>query len=368
MVLSQIDINIITDEIEKDSNNKILISKVKSFKDQSLLDLLISEKNLINQLPKSVINYYIDDIKYNFREILSNCSIQDISLLTTLINLCVDDEDIHKLSRKAMINTPLNPQELHFKFPDFFKERVVLNYSPVMLEERFLFKLKDFLGEMNTGFFILQPVTKSLIKKVIRNKNKTKVDRFFETLNFALNAGTAKIDEKALKYCIHPLTVEKLLCVYQFKRIEHFKIYNSLKNDEKLLICFVKNQNISKILLKYLIKKDIVHYYLAYNPYCSDETLINLHKTNKNINWLYVNTHINISEHVEYAKYLYSVGELNVIEYNLLISDKEGKKINNLRTLQKLNVSRNILYEIFAKKVSEIDIGLHSEFVKKTNQ
>lgn len=361
MNLSQIDINIITNEIKKNNNDENLISYVKKFVNEEFITLLTSNKTIINKLPASIIKYYYNAIESEYKKVLSSCSIKDINLLSRLIKLCTDKDDIHNLSRSFMLNTQLRPELLYDTFPDFFNATVTLNYTPVPLKESFVFKVPNYPSEINTGFFLVQPITKTLMKKVLKYKNKESVERFFTTVNMCIERGTAKIDKDALKYCIHLTTLENLLNTHHFGWREQLKIYNLAKYNDDLFIAFIQTQNIPDFILKRLIKDDFMHYYLALNPFCEDDFIINLYKTNKNIDWLYVHTHINMSEHIKYAQYLSEHGDSSVIEYSLSLSEKNGQKIKNLRKLRSLGIDNTIVENILAKKVSELEIGIHNE-------
>lgn len=361
MNLSQIDINIIINEIKKNNNDKNLISYVEKFVNKDFITLLTSNKNIINNLPASIIKYYYSTIELEYKKVLSNCSIKDINLLSRLIKLCTNEDDIYNLSRDFMLNTQLRPELLYKKFPNFFAATVFLNYTPVPLDESLVFKVPNFPSEINTGFFLVQPITKKLMKKVLKYKDKASVERFFTTVNMCIERGTAKINNDALKYCIHPITLKNLLNNYNFSWREQVKIYNLAKHNNDLFITFIHTQNIPDFLLKRLIKNDFIHYYLASNPFCTDDFIIDLYKTNKDIDWLYVHTHINMSEHIKYAQYLSEHGDSSVIEYSLSLSEKNGQKIKNLKKLRNLSIDETIIENILAKKVSELEIGIHNE-------
>lgn len=362
MTLSQIDINIIINEINQDSKDQELINYVKGFVNKDFLELLTSDRYIINKMPKTVLKFYNEYIELNFREILTYCSIEDITLLSNLINLCkANEDDVYNLSRKVMEFTTLDPEFLYNRFPTFFSERVVLNYSPKVLNEKFICKLFNFPAEINTGFFILNPVTKTLMKKILRYSKKESIESFFRALEMCLDRGTAKIEPDALKYCIHPLTLPHLLVKYQLDKKEQITVFNISKYNNDILIDFLKTQNVIPKILKKLVKRDAIKYYLAFNPYCTDDLLIELNKTNKNIDWLFIHTNINLSEHIEYAKYLSESGNSLILESNLLLSEQNGQRIKNIRALQKLNVDNNLIQDIFAKKASEMEIGIHNE-------
>lgn len=361
MILTDINIKIIENEIKRHSNDIELINLLHQFKGQEFIRYLLSEKQILNKLPRSVIENSIDEIKENFRIVLTNCSIGDIKLLEILISCCVDSGDIYNLSRKAMLNTTLRPELLNSKFPNFFTETVLLNYSPVVLEEKYILKLKNLLPSINTGFFILQPVTKKLIKKIINTDNKEDLDRFFKALSVSLSEGKGVIERNALKYCINKSLIKQLLPKYSFTLPEQFKIYKLIKNDEECFIEFIKEQNLPKFFINHFIKNDLIHYYLAHNKYCTDDILINFYKSKKDINWLYVNTRINISNHIKYANYLKDVGESGIIEYNVQINKENGETISNLRTLEKYDINKEVLYSAFSTKITELEMGIHME-------
>lgn len=364
MILNDINIKIIENEIRRYSCDVELMDLLHHFNGQELINLLLSEKDVLSRMPKSVIENSIDEIKDNFRLILTNCSIGDLKLLEILISCCVDSADIYTLSRKAMLNTTLRPELLNKKFPNFFTEVVLLNYSPVVLDEKYILKLKNLPANINTGFFILQPVTKKLMKKINSSTNIEDVNHFYKALSISLSEGKGVIEKNALKYCLKKDLIKQLLPKYKFNLIEQFKIYKLIKKDIDCFIDFIKEQNIPKIFVKYFVKSDIVHYYLAHNTYCNDDTLIDFHKSKKDINWLYINTRINISNHLKYANYLKEIGESNIIEYNIQINKENGESISNLRTLEKYNINKDVLYNAFSTKVIELEIGIHMDLSK----
>lgn len=361
MILTDINIKIIENEIRRHSQDEYLIKSLYKFKGQEIIKFLLSEKHILNKMPRSIIENSIDELKQNFKTVLSTCSVSDLKLLEELISCCVDSGDIHTLSRKAMLNTTLRPELLNTKFPNFFTDIVLLNYSPVPLDEKYILKLKNLLPNINTGFFILQPVTKKLMKTILKTNDIEGLEHFFKALSISLSEGKGKIEKNALKYCIHKTALKQILLKYDFSLLEQFKIYKLIKNDTEIFIDFIKTQPVPNFFIKHMIKSDLLHHYLAHNKHCSDETIINFYKSKKDINWLYVNSKINISEHIEYANYLKNIGSSEIIEYNIQTNNEQQNRISNLRTLESYNIDKNVLYKAFLNKAVELEIGIHME-------
>lgn len=361
MILTDITIKIIENEIKRHSSDKELINLLYNYKGQELINFLLADKTIINKVPRSIIDNSIEEIKANYQTILNHCSIDDLGLLEILISCCVDSGDIHTLSRKAMLNTTLKPELLHRKFPNFFTDVVLLNYSPVVLKEKYILKLNNLVPNINTGFFILQPVTKKLMKRALKTPNVEDKNHFFKALSVSLSENKGFIEKNALKYCIHENLIKDILPRYDFSFTQQLKIYKLAKNDVDCFIELIKSQKLPKFFVKYFIKPEFMHYYLAHNKYCDDTTIIELYKSKKEINWIYVNTHINISNHVDYANYLHEIDDTGVIEYNIQIKKENNETISNLRTLSKYNINNELLYSTYLSKVSELEVGIHMD-------
>lgn len=359
MFLTDTTIKIIENEIKRHSNDEELINLLHQFNGQEIINFLLSRKDIINKMPKSVIDTSIEEIKLNYNLVLTHCSIEDLKLLEELISCCVDSGEIHNLSRKAMLNTTLKPELLHKKFPNFFTDIVLLNYSPVVLDEKYILKLKNLVPNINTGFFILQPITKKLIKKVLQTPNIEDLNHFFKAFSVSISEGKGIIDKKALKYCIHPSLIKDILPKYEFSLMQLLKVYKLAKKDNDCFIELIKSQKLPNFFVNHFINDDLMHYYLAHNKHCSDDKIIELYKSKKKINWIYINTEINISNHIKYANYLHEIDCSEIIEYNIQINKEKNEPISNLRTLSDYKINKDILHDAFLTKASELEIGIH---------
>ena len=248
MDLSELDIEIIIDAIKNTNNDSELISIVEKYTNKSFISLLLHDKYILNKLPSTIIENYLEDILYNYAQILSSCCINDIELMSKLISKC-SAQEAHDLSRSSLLLTELRPEILYKEFPNFFDLKVILNYSPTKLEEAFLLKQLDFLDCINTGFFIKQPITKSLVKKILKNKDHVKVKRFFSSLDIFMETREAIIEPGALKYCIDKLTISKILKKYTLNLVELYTAYKIVNDDISLYFTFVATQKFPKKLI-----------------------------------------------------------------------------------------------------------------------
>lgn len=359
--ITESQLNLILDEIKKDNNNVKLIKHISNLNSLDIIDIITSKNNILDELPKNIINYYKDVLLENFPEIISDCSISDFKLLSDFIEVIKDDEEADMYCKYIILNSTFNSEFLHKKFPGFFTPTALLNYSRNILKLSFIKKLKDYPYHINIGFFKSQPVSRKLIKSINRYPNKSHVTEFYRTFNSMLDKGEVYIEDDAYDLCTNPIVLENIMKKHSFKGLKQYLVYKSIVNNEHLKKVFFETQYIKTEHLKYLTDMDL-NYYLSYNKYCTDEILINMYKNNKSINWFYINTKINISRFPNYIKYLLEneKNSLSIIEYNIKELHENNKIIYNLLELYKLNISPDIINYRLKQRVENLDIGIHS--------
>lgn len=359
--ITESQLNLILNEIKKDSNNMKLIKHISNLNSLDIIDIIKSRKNILDDLPKSIVNYYKEVLLENFPEIISNCSISDFKLLSEFIEVIKDDEEADMYCKYIILNTNFNSEFLHKKFPGFFTPTALLNYSKNILKLSFIKSLKDFPYHINIGFFKSQPVSRKLIKAVNRYPKKNCVNEFYHTLNSVLERSEVYIEEDAYSLCTNPIILENIMKIYSFKGIKQYFIYKSITNNEHLKKVFFETQYIKPEYIKYLTTDDL-NYYLSFNKYCTDDILIDNYKNNNTVNWFYINTNINISKYPKYIKYLLENenNSISIIEYNINQLHKNNKIIYNLLELFSLNIAPDIINYHLKQRVINLDIGIHS--------
>lgn len=358
MILNEININIIESELIRESKDLSILDNIKCFINKTLIDFILSDKNALLCLPDSIINNNIDYLKKYSDDILQFCNLNDMDLIQVLLSNYSSKNDIYFFAQNILSNSSLRPELFHLVLPDIFTEHILLNYSSVKLKDKYLLQLKNIAPNVDVKFFKFNRITKKFIKKVLKEKNQNSLQHFFNVLAKAMEIYDVEIEEDAVIYCMNKATASYLLAKYSFTSFQQMKILKKIESDETALIDFIKYQNLSKYMISKFIKKNLIHFYLAHNPYCTDEMLIDSYKTNQNLNWLYINTNINISNHIQYAKYLNEIGQLSIILYNLQINAEKGNVINNIRTFEKFNMDKTMLYFICLSKVRGLDVGL----------
>lgn len=367
--ITETQLNLILNEIEKNTGNTKLINQISKLNSLDIIDIIKSKNNILDDLPKSIINYYKDVLLENFPEIISNCSISDFELLSDFIEVIKTDDESDLYCKYIILNSNYNSEFLNKKFPGFFTPTALLNYSRNVLKVSFIKSLKDFPYHINIGFFKSQPVSRKLIKAVNKYPNKDHVAEFYNTFNSVLENGVIYIEDDAYDLCTHPIILENIMKIYSFKGIKQYFVFKSIKKNEHLRKIFFETQNIKHEYLKYLTKTDLTHY-LSFNNNCTDELLINTHKNNKDVNWFYINTNINISKYPNYIKYLLKNEDksINIIEYNINQLHLNNKTIYNLLELLSLNILPDIINHHIKDRVKDLDAGIYaSNIINKYN-
>lgn len=361
MLLSSIELDVLIDEIRKNDNNEFLIQHILGLKDSNLINILISKPNIINSLPKSIITFYENVIIDNYRIIISKCSIGDKQLLKKIIDRCIADDYAHQGSRDIALHSNLDAEYLYYTYKDFFTPKVILNFMTSPLRESFIFKINDFPRFVDRGFYYPHRITKSLLKRVDRNRNEESKDSFYNSLLKVIQTKVVMIDDSALSLCLKPMIIDDLMKTHSINGSTQSKLFKLVKKDESKLITFLETQNVSDFTLKYRIKECYLQYYLAKNKYYNDSVIIDYHKNKPNINWLYINTTINMSEHMDYVNYLLSKGEHKIVEYNILLNYEKGVPLKNIRKLINLGLNKEILYNYLSNNLSGLEIGIHKK-------
>lgn len=360
------ELKIVLDELNKSNKNKKLIKHINLLEKKDIISILTSKRSLLDMMPKSIILYYEKEILKNYGLICEKCTISDLDLLSKIINLSKKDHADLSCSQNILLNSKLRPEFLYKHFKNYFTPHVILNYSPVPLEESFIFSLPNFAKHVNSGFFLIQPITRKILFKVNWFCSKTEKEWFFSCLAKSIDKNKAIIPDDVLykNKCANPTTIPALIKYYELPQQTLKYAYNLIKYNEELFEFFLKKQNITDSMLEDVIFKPYLHFYLAHNKNCTDEILIHLHKNNPELNWLYVNTNINLSEHIDYCKYLLESGEKNIVEYNINKSLKNNINIKNPFELLELDICKDGLLAYINKKNTGLETAIHLKYTK----
>lgn len=361
------EINILINELKKDSKHEKLIRHIYRMDKPDIMSILTSRRNILDSMPNSIISYYEKDILDNYQVICKKCSISNLDLLEKIINKSKNDySSATRCSESILLNTKLRPEFLYKRFYGYFSPHTILNYSPVPLEESFIFSIKSFAKYVNTGFFLIQPITKKILFRINWLSDPKDANRFFDCMRQCIDNNEAIIEPNTLvkSKCVNKITIPALIKKYNFNGSTLTYIFNTIKNDTESLEVFFKKQEITKSIFKDHISQNYYHFYLAHNPFCTDDTLIEMHKSRPDLNWLYVNTNINFSEHIDYCKYLIDCGERNIIEYNIKKSLENNIKLKNPTKLLELQISEEAISKYLQKRTSEFEIGIHEKEVR----
>lgn len=361
------EVDILINELKKDSKYEKLIRQIYRMDKPDIISILTSKRNVLDSMPESIISYYEKDILDNYLIICKKCSISNLDLLEKIINKSKKDS-LHTTacSESILLNTKLRPEFLYKRFYGYFSPHTILNYSPVPLKESFIFSIKSFAKYVNTGFFLVQPITKKILFRINWLSDPNDANRFFDCMKQCIDNNEVIIEPNTLvkSKCVNKITIPALIKKYNFSGSTLTYIFNTIKNDAEVLEVFFKTQEITTAIFKNPISQKYCHFYLAHNPFCTDDTLIETHKRYPDLNWLYVNTNINFSEHIDYCKYLISCGEKNIIEYNIKKSLENNIKLKNPTRLLELHISEEAICKYLQKRASEFEIGIHEKKVR----
>lgn len=361
------EIDILINELKKDSKHEKLIKQIYRMDKPDIISILTLKRNVLDSMPESIISYYEKDILDNYLVICKKCSISNLNLLEKIINKSKEDYFYStKCSESILLNTKLRPEFLYKRFYGYFSPKTILNFSPVPLKESFIFSINKFAKYVNTGFFLIQPITKKILFRINWLSDSKDANRFFDCMRQCIENNEAIIEPNTLvkSKCVNKITIPALIKKYNFNGSTLTYIFNTIKNDSENLEVFYKTQEITKSILKNPVSKNYYHIYLTHNPFCSDDTIIEMHKNNPDLNWLYVNTNINFSEHIDYCKYLLSCGEKNIIEYNIKKSLENNIKLKNPTKLLELQILEEDISNYIEKRTSEFEIGIHKKEVR----
>lgn len=362
------EIDILINELKKDESKYAkLIKQIYRMDKPNIINILTLKRNMIDFMPESIISYYEKEILDNYLVICKKCSISNLNLLEKIINKSKKDNSQAKACSEAiLINTKLRPEFLYKHFYGYFSPHTILNYSPVPLEESFIFSITRFAKHVNTGFFLIQPITKRILFHINWFSNSSDANRFFDCMKQCIENNEVIIQPNTLvkRKCVNTITIPALIKQYTFNGSTLKYIFNTIQNDTDSLEVFFKTQDITKAILKKPISKQYYHLYLTHNPFCTDDTIIEMHKNNPTLNWLYINTNINFSEHIDYCKYLINCGEKYIVEYNIKKSLENNIKLKNPTKLLELEILEEDISQYLKKRTSEFEIGIHKKEVR----
>lgn len=362
------ELDILINELNKEHTKyEKLIKQIYRMNKPDIISILTLKRNILDFMPESIISYYEKEILDNYLVICKKCTISNLTLLEKIINKSKTDYSHTKAcSESILLNTKLRPEFLYHHFYGYFSPHTILNYSPVPLKESFIFSINRFAKYVNTGFFLIQPITKKILFHINWFSNSSDANRFFDCMKQCIENNEVIIEPNTLvkRKCVNKITIPALIKRYNFTGSTLKYIFNTIQNDTESLEVFFKTQDITKDIFKKPISQQYYHLYLTHNPFCADDTIIKMHKNNPTLNWLYINTNINFSEHIEYCKYLMNCGEQYIVEYNIKKSLENNIKLKNPTKLLELGILEEAIYTYLKQRTSEFEIGIHKKEVR----
>lgn len=354
--LNKNEIQIILNEIKEPSVRVSFLEYTKTKPNYSILDIILSNKNIINYIPLNILKMYEDELCNHYLTIFRQCNIAKPEVVLLLLQLS-NEKSLSQDIKNKLIQASTDPLFLFKNHVIFENKTDIVNNATVKLPEKFILNSSYYRCPSNI-FFMNQHITKKVFRKGLYD---TRISyNYIKEINKALQTGIPSIDNNALVSLAKFTDINYLAKHYNLDKssLKIAIIRGREENRPDFIKTILKYQNIpSKFLTKYIYDSEL-HYYLAFNNNVTDQDLITLFNKNKDLNWLYINKNINMSKHLKYIQELKSQGFDHIILANIENTIDRGDTVYNLHEIYEILPEVNQLQDKLSNMYN-LDIYSH---------